>query len=199
MADSNRGAARYTAHYTEAERNAYLEAVITLGIKPETEVMRRAVAGTLKAGVGPFGKANKSGKLVFGYSITELYGEAYIARNPALQAEDTRATIAALHEANKREAKAIAESDTATMADRTKAAKELAESMKALASIQPRDNAREKPQASAREPENQGAEPDGQLAGLLALVNTSNTPSAPVNTPAAQQDEARGPVRSVAR
>lgn len=198
MAESNRGAARYTTHYTRQEIDAYLEAVIDHGMKA-TDAMRKALAGELKAGIAPFGRKAKSGKVVFGYSISKIYGEAYIARNPALQAEDTRNITQALHDANKRDAKALAESDTATMAERTKAARDLADSYKALASLQPRDNPREKPPASPSEPQNHGAEPDDALAQLSALVNTPKQTPAKVNTTSHNGNDGHGPVRSVGR
>jgi hypothetical protein len=198
MADSNRGAARYTTHYTRQEIDAYLEAVIDHGMKA-TDAMRKALAGELKAGIAPFGRKAKSGKVVFGYSISKIYGEAYIARNPALQAEDTRNITQALHDANKRDAKALAESDTATMAERSKAARDLAESYKALASIQPRENTRGKTPASDREQENHGAEPQREDTTLAELDAIAEAMSHNATGGTQRQDEARGPVHSAAR
>lgn len=185
------GGSRFTRRYTDEQRMAILEAHLIRGL-PAIECARRAMAGSLKDGLEPFGRTEK-----FAYDIIINGRDLFEAENPeALH----RATQLALRDAHLANLRALREAKNADPAERARLAKALAETDKARrqANTTPKATAKREA-ASTREPENNTPEPQSDvLTGLLA--HTTN-----VNTPQSQSDDANteqngaGPVRSLAR
>lgn len=188
---ANSGGARLTKHYTREQVDALLDAVLVQGIS-QAEVERRAMAGTLKEGLAPFGRPR------FIYQLIRRGRDQFEAGNDdALDSghgrELKRLYLLALKKARSLDEKA----DVAEIARHAKA---VGEAHKALRGAETKPRApKAKPSASDREPETTPQSQEDVLASLRALVNTPNQPSGNVNTPAVAQGEAGGPVPSLAR
>lgn len=186
MAHTN--GARLTRVYTDTERQAILKAHLVDGLAI-AEAERRAMAGTLVAGMGPFGRRR------FGYSIIKQGRESFEATNDVALDSGTAGELKRLHRLALARTREL--DDTSDVAEIARRAKALAETHRALRGA-PSNTTRAKPKASASE---QQAETVPQsaadtLAQLIKLANTAPSPTADANTGDNAAGEARGPVPS---
>lgn len=186
--------ARLTKTYTDQQRQAVLHAHLVEGLSiAETE--RLAMAGKLGDGLEPFGRPR------FGYSIVSHGRETYEAQNPdaldsGSNAELKRLTRLAL-------AKARELDSTSDVAEIARRAKALAETHRALRGAETKQRATKREKPSDREAEKTG-EPTPQsqadvLAQLTGLADQRHTAPTEAYTEDEAGEEARGPVRSLAR
>lgn len=187
---AHKGGARLTRHYTDRQRDALLKAVLVDGIS-QREAERRAIDGTLEPGLAPFGRPR------FIYSLIRRGRADFEAGNDeALDfghaSELRRLYLLAL-------AKSRQLDTSADVAEIARHAKAVGEAHKALRAHATTPKTKPKPQASAREATNHGAEPqqaEDVLAGLVSIAGaTPNTANTDDNADGGE----RGPVASVAR
>lgn len=190
---AHKSGARLTRQYTDEEVNALLHAVLVDGLR-QSEAERRAIAGTLKPGLAPFGRPR------FAYPLIRRGRERFEATND--QALDsgagtelkrlTRLALAKARELDK-------DSDPAEIARRAKA---LAETHKALRGAEGKTRAptNQKARDSERvnETETKAQSQADVLAQLSQLAAQRDTASTTPITQDSGVNEGRGPVPSLA-
>lgn len=176
------GSARLTRTYTDEQRQAVLEAHLVEGLSmAETE--RRAIAGTLRPDLGPFGRPR------FIYTVISKGRERYEAENETALDSGAGAELRRLTRLALAKARELGpDSDPAEIARRAKA---LADTHRALRGAGTKPKAR----ASDREPENHDAEPATPEQNTLTSLLTA----AKAKPRAKPRENAPKPVVSLAR